>query len=106
MRHLLLQLVIMLWLGVFRSQGFLSTTAPAFRSTVIVQAKQQWEREIDESSRRNAKDIGMGEIAAGAVLGGLVLGPFGAYQQQQSGVFLLRGRLNREWQNRTFLTRE
>lgn len=37
----------------------------------------QWNREIDENSRRKAKG-GMGETAAGAVLGGLMLGPFGA----------------------------
>ncbi len=34
------------------------------------------ERDIEERSRRNAK-VGAGEVAAGAVLGGLIGGPFG-----------------------------
>jgi hypothetical protein len=38
---------------------------------------KRWDQEIEENSRRKAQG-GMGETAAGAVLGGLLLGPFGA----------------------------
>jgi hypothetical protein len=38
----------------------------------------QLDREIEENSRRKAKNGG-GEVAAGAILGGLILGPFGKY---------------------------
>jgi hypothetical protein len=37
---------------------------------------KQLDKEIDENSRRKAKNGG-GEVAAGAILGGLILGPFG-----------------------------
>jgi hypothetical protein len=43
--------------------------------TTILHDKQL-DKEIDENSRRKAK-IGGGEVAAGAILGGLILGPFG-----------------------------
>lgn len=46
------------------------------RKTLIVQ-DQRLNREIDENSRRKAQGGGMGETVAGAVLGGLILGPFG-----------------------------
>jgi hypothetical protein len=36
----------------------------------------QLDKEIEENSRRKAK-LGGGEVAAGAILGGLILGPFG-----------------------------
>jgi len=38
-----------------------------------------WDREIDEKSRQRAArgGSGVGETAAGAILGGLLLGPFG-----------------------------
>ena len=38
---------------------------------------QRWNREIEESSRKKAQGGGMGETVAGAVLGSLILGPFG-----------------------------
>jgi len=40
----------------------------------------RWDRDIDDnaSRRRKAKSGGVGETAAGAILGGLLLGPFGA----------------------------
>ena len=40
---------------------------------------QRWNREIEENSRKKAQGGGMGETVAGAVLGSLVLGPFGRY---------------------------
>jgi hypothetical protein len=43
--------------------------------TTILHDKQL-DKEIDENSRRKAKNGG-GEVAAGAILGGLILGPFG-----------------------------
>jgi hypothetical protein len=46
------------------------------RKALIVK-DQRWNREIDENSRREAKGGGMSETVAGAVLGGLILGPFG-----------------------------
>ena len=36
-------------------------------------------RDIEERSYRRAQGEGAGEMAAGAILGGLVLGPFGKY---------------------------
>lgn len=46
------------------------------RPTTILQDRRQLDQEIDENSRRKAK-AGGGEVAAGAVLGGLIFGPFG-----------------------------
>lgn len=43
----------------------------------IVVYDQRWNREIEENSRKKAQSGGMGETVAGAVLGSLVLGPFG-----------------------------
>lgn len=75
---MLQQLLVFLSLGLLdHANAFLSTAAPAFRPTVAVRG-QQWDQEIEENSRRKATGSGMGETAAGAVLGGLLLGPFGA----------------------------
>ena len=41
---------------------------------------QRWNREIEDSSRKKAQGGGMGETVAGAVLGSLVLGPFGRFR--------------------------
>jgi hypothetical protein len=38
---------------------------------------QRWNREIDDNSRKKAQGGGVGETVAGALLGSLVLGPFG-----------------------------
>lgn len=46
------------------------------RETVIVK-DQRLNREIDENSRLKAQGGGLGETVAGAVLGSLLLGPFG-----------------------------
>ena len=45
----------------------------------ILHLDPKWEQEIEENSRRKAsqKGPGVGETAAGAILGGLLLGPFG-----------------------------
>jgi transcriptional regulator with XRE-family HTH domain len=61
------------------SSGVLhESTTQSRRQLVVVQDQQRWNREIDEKSRRKAQGDGMGETVAGAVLGSLVLGPFGA----------------------------
>lgn len=59
--------------------SFLTQQGSAYnrRATFIVK-DQRWNREIDENSRREAQGGGMRETVAGAVLGGLILGPFGA----------------------------
>ena len=41
----------------------------------------KFNRDIEERSLRKAQGEGAGEMAAGAILGGLVLGPFGTYSQ-------------------------
>ena len=87
-----LLLLILLLVRLDRSfQAFLSVpTAGGVRSTASLPSAprtsrpqtavydKRWDREIDENSRRKAQTGGMGETAAGAVLGGLLLGPFGA----------------------------
>ena len=42
-----------------------------------VMAKKDWEEDIDRRVAKTAKPGGGGETIAGAVLGGLLLGPFG-----------------------------
>jgi hypothetical protein len=51
--------------------------SPYNRQETLIVKDQRWNREIEENSRRKAQAGGMGETVAGAVLGGLVLGPFG-----------------------------
>jgi hypothetical protein len=46
-----------------------------FTTTVLNDSKL--DREIEENSRRKAQGGGGGEVAAGAILGGLLGGPFG-----------------------------
>jgi len=55
-------------------QSFLLPPPP---STPTVLYDQRLRRDMDERSRANAQGGGMGETAAGAVLGGLLFGPFG-----------------------------
>jgi hypothetical protein len=54
-----------------------STGIQRYSRQLLVVNDQRWNREIEESSRINVKSSGMGETLAGAVLGSLVLGPFG-----------------------------
>jgi hypothetical protein len=44
--------------------------------SIILLKNQRWNQDMEEASRRKAQG-GMAETAAGAVLGGLLLGPFG-----------------------------
>ena len=50
--------------------------AVSIRPTNNVLKDRRLQQEIDENSRRRARG-GTGETAAGAILGGLLLGPFG-----------------------------
>jgi hypothetical protein len=50
-----------------------------FISTSTRLQNDRLNRDIEERSSRKAQGQGGGEMAAGAILGGLVLGPFGRY---------------------------
>jgi hypothetical protein len=56
-------------------------------TTVRNSGRRRLEDEIDERSRRRAASAppGIGETAAGAILGGLLLGPFGACSKIKTG---------------------
>jgi hypothetical protein len=59
----------------------------------ILLKNQKWNQDMDEASRRKAQG-GMAETAAGAVLGGLLLGPFG-----MSGKHLKAANTDFHWKN-------
>jgi phage shock protein A len=66
-------------------ESFTASRAPT-RSTLVLQ-NGKFERDIEENSRRKAQG-GTGETLAGAVLGGMLLGPFGALFGAQIGANL------------------
>ena len=62
---------------------------------IILNNRRKWDDEIEENSLRRAQSnrssgggSGIGETAAGAVLGGLLLGPFGRYSNNEFTSFL------------------
>lgn len=66
---------VLLFLALVASTEAFALTATTTRIPTVLHDKKM-QRDIEERSLRNAKG-GMGETAAGAVLGGLLLGPFG-----------------------------
>jgi hypothetical protein len=66
-------------LKVFKSTAIDVQRIPQYERQLVVVNDQRWNRDIEENSRRKAKSSGMGETLAGAVLGSLVLGPFGKW---------------------------
>ena len=66
------------------TEGFVGQSEPFFRREkyrnyqfLTIVNDQKWNREIEDSSRKKVQGGGMGETVAGALLGSLVLGPFG-----------------------------
>ena len=66
-----------------QTTGTVTTTSPLPRrsNTRLFSSNKsdKLNRDIEERSYRRAQGEGAGEMAAGAILGGLVLGPFGKY---------------------------
>jgi hypothetical protein len=59
--------------------GTATSSCSRLATTTRLRDSKRLEREIEERSRKSASG-GVGESAAGALLGGLLLGPFGMYQ--------------------------
>lgn len=77
-------LVALLMYQIIPGKGFIGQSAPFLRPTKCINYRslnivndQRWSREIEDNSRKKAQGGGMGETVAGALLGSLVLGPFG-----------------------------
>jgi hypothetical protein len=62
------------WVSPATSQR--STIPFAFRRIMALQS-DRFKKDLEDRSRQRAQGEGTGEMAAGAILGGLVLGPFG-----------------------------
>lgn len=68
-----------------RGSGFSSWQSSRKHDQFVLSERKRWDDEIEENSLRRAQSntnsggSGIGEAAAGAVLGGLLGGPFGTY---------------------------
>lgn len=90
--HFLVALLLLQMIPVY---GLVGYSAPFLRPIIWLRDKsehrcrndrhlniaydQRWNREIEENSRKKAQGGGISETVAGAVLGSLILGPFGKY---------------------------
>jgi hypothetical protein len=64
-----------------RCLGFVSQTIPSFQRTTHL-SNDRFDRDINDRSRQKAQGQDGGGMAAGAILGGLIGGPFGTNEMK------------------------